>query len=109
MGQAGPKLRTIEGGFLHWCPACESMHPIAVSKPFANGARWTFDGNLDVPTFNPSINISYKFTDEDGGEERCHYFIHAGKIEFQNDCTHTLKGQTVGLPDLPPDYQDRKA
>ena len=64
MGQAGKFLRRVgaadghtAGGYAHWCPACEEMHAFAVDKPFSNGAKWTFDGNLDAPTFSPSMLI----------------------------------------------------
>lgn len=32
---------------------------------------------------------------------RCHSFVRDGKIEFLNDSTHSLAGQTVDLPPLP--------
>ncbi len=91
MNQISPVLRRYEGGYMHWCPGCESMHMIAVEEPFENGARWTFDGNIDAPTFAPSINI----------RGRCHYFLRAGRLEFCGDCAHPLSGQVVTLPPLP--------
>lgn len=110
MGQISSKLRSIgieEGdGYSHWCPGCESMHGIAVGQPLRNGARWSFDGNVDAPTFAPSINITIGPDSETGEIERCHYFIRAGQIEFCGDCTHALSGQTVPLPDLPEDCRD---
>lgn len=80
-----------DGMLLHWCPGCKSRHMIATEEPFPNGAKWTWDGNVESPTFNPSINIS----------GRCHYFIRAGQIEFCGDSAHDLAGQTVDLPDIP--------
>ena len=77
----------------HWCPGCEELHEFAVERPFHNGARWTWDGNVDAPTFSPSMNI--------GVTERCHYFLKAGRLQFLGDCTHAFRGQTVPLPDLP--------
>lgn len=92
------------------------MHTIAVDTPFKNGARWGFNGNVNSPSFTPSVNVSA--TDEDTGEvvHRCHYFIKLGAdcgsqyladkpyIQFLGDCTHSLKGQTVPLPELPLGY-----
>lgn len=73
MGQVGRFLRRIgagEGyfgrGFAHWCPACEEMHAFAVEEPFRNGAKWTFDGNLEKPTFSPSMNIAVGPFQRDG-------------------------------------------
>lgn len=121
MGQAGKYLRRIgaaEGhtgrGYSHWCPACEEMHAFAVDEPFSNGARWTFDGNLDAPTFSPSMHIKTgrfadpNYRDPDGDlSSVCHYFLRAGQIQYLGDCTHALKGQTVALPELPEGYRDR--
>jgi hypothetical protein len=89
----------------HWCPACKSTHDFAVEQPFRNGARWTFDGNAEAPTFNPSMNIRVgPIPSHDGKPERtdvCHYFLHAGQIQYLGDCTHAMAGQTVDLPDIP--------
>jgi hypothetical protein len=84
----------------HWCPGCGEPHSFAVDRPFYNGARWSFDGNVNAPTFNPSMNISVG-PFPDGRIEVCHYFLQAGRIQFLGDCTHKLVDQTVDLPDLP--------
>lgn len=64
---------------------------INVTKPNPWGAIWSFDGNVEAPTFSPSINLV----------GQCHYFIRAGRIEFCTDSKHELAGQTVPLPDIP--------
>lgn len=96
------------GSIGHWCPGCDQGHDIAVDAPNSSGARWTFDGNAERPTFSPSINIRSgkyadpSFVDPDGYcSSICHYFIRAGKIEFCADSTHHLSGKTVDLPDIP--------
>ena len=106
MGQAGRFLRRVgaadghtAGGYAHYCPGCKHMHAFAVDAPFSNGARWTFDGNLDKPTFTPSMNIG-------PDDERCHYNLTAGNLTFHNDTKHSLKGQTVPLPELPEGLRD---
>ncbi|MEN6535517.1 MAG: DUF6527 family protein [Bryobacteraceae bacterium] len=73
--------------FLHWCPGCECLHLINIEKPNKQGAQWTFDGNVEAPTFSPSINYPGV----------CHYFIHSGQIQFLSDCRHKLAGQTVPM------------
>jgi len=89
---ADPGWTDLHGkSFLHWCPGCECMHLINIEKPNKQGAQWTFDGNLDAPTFSPSINYP----------GYCHYFVRAGKIEFLGDCKHKLAGQTVPMPSIP--------
>jgi hypothetical protein len=86
----------------HWCPACASLHDFAVEEPFRNGARWTFDGNQDSPAFAPSMNISWG-PNSRGQTSRCHYFLTGGQLQYLSDCTHRLAGQTVPLPDIPPE------
>lgn len=106
MSQVSAKLRKIAGGYAHWCPGCEEMHQIAVETPQPNGARWTFDGNLDAPSFSPSVNISWGWPDQPQGQGRCHYFIRSGEIQFCGDSTHALAGQTTPLPNLPAHLRD---
>lgn len=99
----GQVLRQVDGGYEHWCPACGGVHMIAVSEPFPNGARWSFDGNLDKPTFRPSVRIRWG----QRLESCCHYWLKAGQIQFCKDCTHALAGETVPLPALPAHLQPR--
>lgn len=81
-------------GWRHYCPGCKWMHVIPTdARAQQNGHRWTFDGNMDSPTFHPSVNIV----------GQCHYFIRNGQIEFCSDSRHALAGKTVPLPDLPVD------
>ncbi len=106
MGLASRKLRSMAGydhapaGYMHWCPGCEGFHAVYVEQPNpVTGARWTFDGNLDSPTFAPSVLV---FTSESGERKTlCHYFIRSGMIEFCGDSPHALSGKTVPLPDVP--------
>lgn len=113
MGQINDKLRRTDRGYSHWCPACEEMHVI-----FDN---WKFDGNLDRPTFTPSVKITGKQTIKKNGEwtgewvrgpdgkaldECCHYFLTAGVLHFCGDCTHHLNGQQIVLPSLPDFLRD---
>jgi hypothetical protein len=110
MSQISLFLRRYDGGYMHWCPACESFHMIAVEEPLENGARWTFDGKLDAPTFSPSVNIAFtgldRATKQVVPKGRCHYFLRAGQLQFCGDCSHALAGQTVPLPEIPKPYQD---
>lgn len=79
----------------YFCPACEGIHQIAIAP---GDPAWTFDGNADAPTFSPSIRVT---TSMPGGDEVCHHFVRAGRIEFCGDCTHEMRGQTVPLPEWP--------
>jgi hypothetical protein len=47
-------------GWCHYCPGCKSLHCITVEGPGwrpDSGPRWTFDGNVDSPTFGPSMHV----------------------------------------------------
>lgn len=87
----------------HWCPACKELHPFAVDKPFSNGARWTWNGKTDKPTFSPSMNITVGPHGEEKRIERCHYWLRDGRIQYLPDCTHEMKGKTIDLPPIPAD------
>lgn len=69
------------------CPGCNCVHTF--------NDTWGFNGDLDKPTVTPSILVTGR------GEPnyRCHSFITDGKIQFLNDCSHELAGQTVEIPD----------
>ena len=109
--QLSPKLRRIEEGVIqHWCPACNGRHNFWVN-PTKNptGSSWMWDGNVDRPTFSPSMHIFVKpWTDEETGKTIpgktiCHYFVSEGRISYCSDSSHTLSGQTIDLPDFPAD------
>ena len=88
-------------GYRFHCPGCDEEHVIT-TKPYQNG--WDFDGNELAPTFSPSILVypSHKWDGEKRVETpRCHSFVRGGRIEFLGDCTHSLAGKTVPLPELP--------
>lgn len=113
MAQLSAKLRSVQGGYSYWCQGCEEMHAV--------NSTWQFDGNLDAPTFSPSVLITsghflpgwkwpncwctYNASHPDKPAvfkcSRCHTFIKGGMVQFLPDCTHALAGQTLPLPDLP--------
>jgi hypothetical protein len=69
-----------------WCVACEEHHaPIE--------GRWTFNGDLEKPTFSPSLVVR-------GKNEICHSFIRDGYWEYLSDCTHGMAGQKVEMVDV---------
>ena len=71
------------------CPGCKTLHPIHIGEQ--HRIRWGFNGNLDAPTFTPSLMVNQ------GHPSQCHSFITDGKIQFLSDCNHSLAGQTVDL------------
>lgn len=105
MGLISPFLRKVDGGYGHWCPGCKELHVIHTERPNHCGAQWAFDGNVAAPTFGPSINISAHDPEGELPDERCHYFLKGGVLQFLGDCTHALAGQSVPLPQLPEHLQ----
>lgn len=102
MAALSKKLRSLEGGrVMFWCPGCDGAHQVRVGE--GSGPRWGYNDNPDSPTFTPSINVTYNGPDAgiDGAPPAvCHSFVTDGRIQFLNDCTHSLAGQTVELPDF---------
>lgn len=86
-------------GYLFDCPGCGSSHaPYVRPHKAPNGASWDFNGNMDKPTFAPSI-LS-KMSRPDGSKTMiCHLFVIGGMIEYLPDCTHALAGQTIEIPE----------
>ena len=96
MAAISRKLRSCaDGKLLFWCPGCDGPHGLQVGH--GPGPRWEWNQDADAPTFSPSVLVSYEHA---GVEVRCHSYVRDGRIQFLDDCTHALKGQTVELPDF---------
>lgn len=95
------------------CPGCEDVHWATVES--LDGEVWGFNGDLERPTFTPSILLRGRYADPPVTPENfepwkrepweqvmvdriCHSFVTDGRIQFLGDCTHELAGQTVNLP-----------
>lgn len=80
-------------GWGHWCAGCNLHHMY--------DERWTFNLNMQKPTFRPSMKVTYgQHPNPENTWPICHYFITDGMIEYCADSTHALKGQTLELEDL---------
>ena len=98
---------------MFFCPGCDEAHSL-------RAGIWSFNGDFDRPTFSPSILVKsgHYCQGQDGKpcwctyEQRfgkrapfscyiCHSFVREGQIQFLADCTHSIAGQTVVLPDWP--------
>lgn len=100
------------------CPGCGMTHALRIRALTDKRPSWIYTGTLDAPTLSPSILSRFSrwipsAEDPDildkihRGEikqtrvdEVCHSFVRNGRIQFLNDCTHALKGQTVDLPEV---------
>lgn len=91
-------------GFGHYCPGCCCAHIFWVAPK--ERPVWSFDGNLEKPTFASSMRSFVPADTEEGTPEKtlCHYFLSAGVINFLSDSSgHELRG-LVPLPPFPADY-----
>lgn len=123
MSEEGEILRAVShtpgdghADYLFWCPGCLCCHGLWVT-PFRNGvtgATWTFNGNKDKPTFNPSVLVRWETWEPPvtpGNLEQwkqrpwpqtkvqhvCHSFVRDGMIVYLGDCTHSLAGRTIPM------------
>lgn len=105
MSALSPILRSVEGGgLMFWCPGCNGAHMVTVGD--GPGPRWGYNGDPRLPTFTPSILVTYNGDDagQDRGDGRCappavcHSFVTGGRIQFLQDSTHRLAGQSVDIP-----------
>jgi hypothetical protein len=108
-----PKAKKVsENRVAFYCQGCKGSHQI-------DPGRWEFNGDFERPTISPSILVNSMHYPEGGkwptdseharmmaGERIegvpsiCHSFVRDGRIEYLNDCTHELRGQTVDLQEF---------
>lgn len=89
-------------GYLFECPGCQIGHYVTI-EPYraSNGASWRFNGDLEKPTFQPSVLSRWDFDPVTQKESKvCHLFVREGKIHYLSDCTHSLASQVIDLPEF---------
>ena len=115
------KIRNVQGGGLvFFCPGCNDTHAI---NTVTTGRQWQYNGDVDKPTFSPSICYRAGHFIEGESQDKCwctfedrhpefkgrkhpvcyvcHSFVNDGMIWFLDDCTHKLANQTVPIPEWP--------
>lgn len=86
------KIKEFDNGHrMFYCPACEDHHAFSESEK-----GWTIQGEGKTLSVIPSILV----TRNSEPEKRCHLFIINGRIKYLRDCTHSMAGQTIDLPDV---------
>ena len=86
------KLAMLCNEPVFFCPGCKGLHRVNVNEPnSATGAKWKWNGDMQNPTFEPSINVVGV----------CHSFVRNGTIQFLGDCKHELANKSVPLPENP--------
>lgn len=86
---------TEKSGFSFYCPGCKTHHYIQTHKDFT--PCWDFNGDVEKPTVSPSVLVR---GGSKGNDHVCHSFIKDGLIQFLSDCSHSLRNQTVEIPDF---------
>lgn len=77
-----------------YCPGCDIHHYVSVEAgDYYIGPVWTWNGDMEKPTFEPSLGINM------GMDRQCHLFVRDGMIQYLDDCTHELHGQTIPMED----------
>lgn len=102
-----------------WCPGCGEEHIVWTGRD--SHPVWSYNGDPNKPTFRPSLLVTTghyvterankdlcwctynaEHSDDPGPAcVRCHSWITDGKIQFLEDSTHALAGQTVDIPPFP--------
>jgi hypothetical protein len=75
------------------CPGCKHSHGLRVGW-HPKEPVWDWNGSMESPTLTPAI-----LCNANDPRLRCHSLVKGGKIQFLDDCFHSLAGQTVDLPD----------
>ncbi len=83
------------------CPACKISHAILTACQDQGPPVWEFNGDLERPTFYPAV-LAPTHDEATGEVTICHFYVEDGRIRYLPDCTHSLVGQRVELPDLAP-------
>jgi hypothetical protein len=99
-----------ELGFSIHCLGCDHRHVLFtrpwkkdLTKASLDGPVWSFNGNVDRPTFSPSLVVhEAKWDDGTIAHHRCHSFIRDGQIQYLSDCGHSMAGRTLDLPEINP-------
>ena len=104
------KEKDNENVILFFCPGCEDLHRIPITKQDWCKGVWQFNGNFEKPTFTPSIVLTTgKYVDPNWIEPPapgklwsviCHSVIKDGQIKYAGDTTHRLVGKIVDLPEI---------
>lgn len=100
----------VYSGCEFFCPGCGHNHTYPLENP--GGPVWTFNGDVNNPTFTPSLlNRWGKHADPNWQEPEgaqpgnkwsgtCHLYVTNGQIIYLGDCTHHLAGKTVEMEDI---------
>lgn len=89
-------------GYVFLCEACNYKH-VFYTKTGNKKTEWDFNGNVDSPTFLPSLKNSHPGDQKNGGNippHCCHLYLTNGVIKYEADCTHSMAGTSRPLKDM---------
>ena len=81
-------------------PLSKRIIPIQLSGSRSETSNWSWNGDTERPTLKPSILTEVNYG---GTVYRCHSFVNDGVVQFLQDCSHELAGQTVELLEVTED------
>ncbi len=99
------RVTTKAGGvsYWFWCPGCKIHHSFRTKLGTGErpGPVWTYDENVEKPTFGPSLMCNRGITEDHkaAGGHQCHLFLKNGIVQYLGDCTHKLAGQSIPVED----------
>jgi hypothetical protein len=103
---------TEDGARVLWfrCQGCKHMHAVCVQLGSKPRPCWEFNGDVQAPTFAPSVHVyTPQWTDDEGKTYPqitwCHSYVQGGRIQFLDDCAHELLGWHDLLPFNHPEEQ----
>jgi hypothetical protein len=80
-------------GYSFICPGCNHYHIFYVKGNLC----WNFNGNLESPTFEPSLLNTWTIQ---GESKCCHLNLTNGVLYFHGDSYHSMAGKTFPLPTI---------
>ncbi|MDR3560495.1 MAG: DUF6527 family protein [Negativicutes bacterium] len=89
-----PRARVRPSNVMFNCPGCKEIHRVSIGPD-----GWKFIGDENMPTIIPSILVNKPGPYHIQSAPTCHSFVKGGRIQFLEDSTHELAGQTVDLPE----------
>jgi hypothetical protein len=61
---------------------------------------WSWNGDVDRPTFHPSVLTQVNYTEVAKKDFCCHSFVNDGMVQFLSDCSHEYAGKTMELLEI---------
>ena len=92
-----------------WCEGCETNHKFRTKASKGSNPQpvWTFNGNMEKPTFGPSLRYFHPAHKNPDGKQiaektTCHLFLEDGLLRYLDDCPHILAGKSkIPLQEMP--------